>query len=139
MRADGANILSDTVLPSINVRLEHAFNMTTIARRNFESPITNTLANQIRAIEDSDDPAVILALHRPLTEYVLQLQSAAANAGMIENDVSFMRSAYLNFSEHDMIIRQSGYNTRANNFNDELSRNLGWLVRWLVAPLPTYN
>jgi|GEM_PF-5693063 len=136
MRGDALGLLENEVLPGVSRQLEFAHQMVVLARRNgIGGERTEDFYGLIRLTENADDADAILRWQRLLPREAARVY-AGIHGGMGEQDVNFIRNAYLNFNEQQTMIRQSGYDALAAEFNDALGRGTGPIARIFIRTLP---
>ena len=140
-RRDAADVFNEIAMPHILQATVPAFNIQTVATR-YLSPADMTILN-IGGIVDrilhARDPADIfeyyLQLYFALEDAVLLLH----NTDMSESNQNFINTYHRNFLDADRILRQSGYNRTAEEFNNALGSNLGFIVRIVVREMPRFD
>ncbi len=119
---DGLSIYGD-----LNMRLENAYNICTIAKRSGGDGSVELVSVQsaydalAAALNDKAPRASLPALNRELTSSVETLYRAMDDYALSETDETLIARQYRSFLSANDTISHDGYNAKAADFNETLS------------------
>ena len=143
LRSDALDAFHGQISPSIGEAMVHAFNMQTVAARYLDTSQIDSIGigRIVDNIESAERPQRIYEYYVQLNLAVWKIYDTLVNVPMSQENQNFINDFHANFLEMDDILRLSGYNNLAREFNTALSRtnSLGFLIRPIIGKMQQFD
>jgi len=141
MRNTAVRAFESEVIPTIHQTMMPAFDMHVVAQ-HYLSPSELAAIGIERIVEDiqsTSNPNRIYQYFVLLNRGVYAIYDRLAEMDVSDRNQDFINRFLGDFEMLDLIISQAGYNNTAEEFNNALGRNLGFIVRLFIGEMPRFD